>query len=91
MNEIGFLTELTFTFVIFLQQSQIDEIFREMKAMPPPLTAIVTPRVDLSSHMGNIGRLGVPKYFSQAMLPPLMKPIESPPHTMKVNIVKNEQ
>jgi hypothetical protein len=71
-----------------MQNTQIDDIFREMRmaAMPPPLTAIVTPRVDLSSHMGNISRLGVPKYFSQTMLPPLMKPIESPPH--KVHFVK---
>ena len=59
-----------------------------MKSMPPPLSAIVTPRVEAGSHMGNISRLGVPKYFSPAFLPPLMKPLDSPPRKVRQKIAE---
>ncbi len=56
----------------------------EMKDIAPPLSAIVTPRVDPGSHMGNMSRLGMPKYLSPAILPPLMKPLdESPPRKVR--------
>ena len=61
-------------------------MLREMKAMPPPLTAIVTPRVEAGSHMGNMSRFGEPKYSFSPMLPALLKPIESPPRNTKVNL-----
>jgi hypothetical protein len=67
-----------------IDDAHLQAMLREMKAMPPPLTAIVTPRVDLSSHMGNMARLGMPKYSFSSMLPPLMKPLDSPPQSLKV-------
>ena len=53
-----------------------------LQGMPPPLTAIITPR---PTHEGNNARFDAhgggsgPKYFSVSAPPALIKPIESPP------------
>lgn len=73
----------------FQTDDEFQAVLSEMKSMPPPLSAIVTPRVEAGSHMGNMARLAMPKYFSPGFLPPLMKPImDSPPRKVRTNTHK---
>ena len=78
-----------------VEQQDINKIFSEMinplgedAMMPPPLSAIITPKV--SQHEGNTARL-IPKYFPVVSPPPSpIKPMkDSPEHQVATMMIPN--